>query len=135
MSEPVTSTPSLALDETTSHSTRLQTTAAKSLVIPLQGGGDSVAAKSLVIPLQGGGDKPPAVLDRQGEDALSPTLSRTREKGQTRKASSIPHSVSDNLFPGDTLNVGRLFMDMFSTEIEARLVRMPGQKGGRDGAR
>jgi len=36
------STPSLTLDETTSHSTRLQTTAAKSLVIPLQGGGDAM---------------------------------------------------------------------------------------------
>ena len=35
------STPSLTLGETTSHSTRLQKTAAKSLVIPLQGGGDT----------------------------------------------------------------------------------------------
>jgi hypothetical protein len=33
------STPSPTLGETTSHSTRLQKTAAKSLVIPLQGGG------------------------------------------------------------------------------------------------
>jgi len=37
------STPSLTLGETTSHLTRLQKTAAKSLVIPLEGGGESVA--------------------------------------------------------------------------------------------
>jgi hypothetical protein len=32
-------------------------------------------------------------------------------------------SVSDNLFPGDTLNVGRIFMNMFRTELEARLIK------------
>ena len=42
---PADSTPSLTLSETTSHSTRLQKTAAKSLVIPLQGGGDGVAVQ------------------------------------------------------------------------------------------
>ena len=43
------STPSLTLGETTSHSTRLQKTAAKSLVIPLQGGGDIVAGLSCLV--------------------------------------------------------------------------------------
>jgi hypothetical protein len=50
--------------------------------------------------LQSGGTGVPAVLAKQGVG-----------------------SVSDNLFPGDTLKVGRLFMAMFQTEIEARLVR------------
>lgn len=32
-------------------------------------------------------------------------------------------SVSDNLFPGDTLNVGRAFINVFRPELEARLIR------------
>ena len=43
-----TSTPSLTLSETTSHSTKLKETSAKSLVIPLQGGGDDVVVRKEV---------------------------------------------------------------------------------------
>ena len=43
------STPSLTLSETTSHSTKLKETSAKSLVIPMQGGGDIVAGLSCLV--------------------------------------------------------------------------------------
>lgn len=32
-------------------------------------------------------------------------------------------SVSDNLFPGESLNVGRAFAQVFRPELEARLIR------------
>ncbi|HQS59953.1 MAG: hypothetical protein B7Y56_03350 [Gallionellales bacterium 35-53-114] len=32
-------------------------------------------------------------------------------------------SASDNLFPGDVLNVGRAFINVFRPELEARLIR------------
>ena len=41
------STPSLTLSETTSHSTKLKETSAKSLVIPLQGGGNGAAHQDM----------------------------------------------------------------------------------------
>ena len=74
---------------------------------------------------------------RTGTARRAPTLQGGGNKNKVPAALAKVgiHSVSDNLFPGDVLNVGRAFMMVFRTELEARLVRVPGQEGGRDGTR
>jgi len=62
---------------------------------------------------------------------LSLTLSHEGRGNKSSGAGDVPaslakvgiYSVSDNLFPGDTLNVGRTFMAVFGTELEARLIK------------
>lgn len=41
-------------------------------------------------------------------------------------------SVSDNLAPGDVLNVGRAFINVFRPELEARLIRKVEKKPCQD---
>ncbi len=109
------STPSLALGETTSHSTRLQKAAAKSLVIPLQGGGNVAVDVNVLKALVG--DDEATIRDflhdfRISAVKIAAELKSACDSGQAAQAGALAHKLKSSARSVGALALGELCEEM-----------------------